>query len=457
MKGIFATASVRSMDDKTLASTVLTYINSSDSQSSLGADYGKGAAPVSLDDIQIGRSLMSGSTSGEVTTGFISSSPDTAVRVMAALRNAFGASAADCASMELTPLATAKARADDASAFVIEIGQRQVGFQEAVKSNGEQQIDLGKFSVSDKKLVREAMRLHSTGAFCAMAQDRAGKMARFLVKGDKGSADSEKPIFNAARFLIAYETAYFRNGHVVAVSVDTQAAATKIVSELPKDIQTELGAGKATLTTSIASKLQEICQTKPADAKSACLVTGSLGATSFVSRSGQSVQFSGVTVSVGEKGELKPNFEYPKVATFAPQIVKVFVEAVFDGAGPTVPAVATSTACTQHLYSGSDCLAGDSAHALPDSGKPPTTMAIVDRIDTDAASADAFATSMTGLAIRGANIAALNNEAVADSIAAFAGVTMRKTVEKIEWIRANSPESGGVCSSRSLLATDTHD
>ncbi|NML31483.1 hypothetical protein [Paraburkholderia antibiotica] len=476
---LFDDDSVRPMDAQS-KSDALAYISSHGGSMSLGAGYGEGIQSASAADIQLGRKLMSEQRSRQTSI----QSEDDAKKALAefglnipvstfeALESASEPTADICANTELVSPETAQVRADEASAFVASIGQRQLGLEPAAMSNGQQQIELGKFSRADRNVVHEALRLHSTAAFCAMAQDRVGKMARVFTHQinvqNNVQSDAELSAFgaqvkaarsalDAATFLVVYESAYFRNGHVVSASVDTQAMATQLVKDLPKDIQSVLDqntAEKNALISTIDSKLQSLCQQKTGDSKSVCLLTGSLGATSFVSRSGQSIQFSGVSVSVGEKGELRPNFEYPKVASFAPQIVRVFVEALFDASAPLVPAVATSTACTNHLYPASQCLAAVTAADL---AKPGSVAWTIGRIDTHAATADAFATSLTASAIRGANIAALNNEALADSIAALAGVTMRKTVEKVEWSRSAADQPGGACSRKSFLATDIRD
>lgn len=425
----------------------------------------KSTESTSIEDIQLGRSVLSGSFSDDASKNFLASNAELGSQARMAMHEALDNTQTGlCAESDLVPLPLAKNRADDAEAFVAQIELRN-GFQDARASDGSTHVKLGKFAVTDGSLVREAMRLHSTGSFCSLYEAQTGKLLRSFASDNAQGVAEAKPIFDIARYLVAYESAYFRNGHVVAVSFDAHDAAKKLVSALPSDVQTALGDKKQTLIDAIGAKLHAVCVGKKDDQKLTCLVAGSLGATSFVSRSGQSIQFSGVSVSVGEKGELRPNFEYPKVATFGPQVLRVFVEAIFDAPAPHMYAVATSTACTEGLYSPSECLSDSIANAPFSNGSTPTksdstgrtltNADVVSRIDGDAASADAFATSVTGLAIRGANIAALNNEALADSVQALAGVTLRKTVEKTEWTRAKSSQGSSACSRKSSLMADT--
>ncbi|CAJ9220601.1 Uncharacterised protein [Burkholderia pseudomallei] len=441
----------------TPSSAMKKYLDSAVEAPNSALGQSKSTGSTSIEDIQLGRSVLSGSFSDDASRNFVASNADVGLQARTAMHEALdNAQTGLCAESELVPLPLAKNRADDAEAFVAKIEQRN-GFQDARTSDGSAHVELGKFAVADSSLVREAMRLHSTDSFCSMYEAQTGKLLRSFASANARDVAEAKPTFDIARYLVAYESAYFRNGHVVAVSFDAKDAASKLVSELPTDVQTALGDKKATLIKAIGEKLQAVCVTKTDDKKSTCLVADSLGAASFVSRSGQSIQFSGVSVSVGEKGALRPNFEYPKVAAFGPQVLRVFVEAIFDAPAPHMYAVATSTACTEGLYSPSECLSDAIAKAPFSNGSALTNSDVVSRIDGDAASADAFATSVTGLAIRGANIAALNNEAVADSVQALAGVTLRKTVEKTEWTRAKSSQGSSVCSRKSSLMADTHD
>lgn len=443
----------------TPSSAMKKYLDSAVEAPTSAPGQSKSTASTSIEDIQLGRSVLSGSFSDDASRNFVASNADVGLQARTAMHEALdNAQTGLCAESELVPLPLAKNRADDAEAFVAKIEQRN-GFQDARTSDGSAHVDLGKFAVADSGLVREAMRLHSTDSFCSMYEAQTGKLLRSFASTNAQDVAEAKPMFDIARYLVAYESAYFRNGHVVAVSFDAKDAASKLVSELPSDVKTVLDDKKATpiLIKAIGEKLQAVCVTKTDDKKSTCLVAGSLGAASFVSRSGQSIQFSGVSVSVGEKGELRPNFEYPKVAAFGPQVLRVFVEAIFDAPAPHMYAVATSTACTEGLYLPSECLSDAIAKAPFSNGSTLTNFDVVSRIDGDAASADAFATSVTGLAIRGANIAALNNEAAADSVQALAGVTLRKTVEKTEWTRAKSSQGSSVCSRKSSLMADTRD
>lgn len=357
---------------------------------------------------------------------------------------------------------TAAAQAKLAQDFITTVSQRTAPLRDvATKSDGSE-VSLGKFSTSDRELALEAVRLHGTGAFCSLQQDRVGKVRRYLESGDAAGLQKEKPMLDAVRFIGDYESAYFRGGQLLSVSFDAGDASKTIVGKLPPDISKVLNKSQTSeLTTVIQTELETICPTKPAGASTSCLLTNPLGTESFVSRAGQSVQFSGVTVSVGQNGVLRPQFEYPKVATFAPQVLKVFVEALFDASAPHVPAAATSTACVDGLYSNTaggvaECMTDTAAKTVIGTdakGADVTLQTAVSRIDTDAASADALGTSITGTAIRGLNVVSLNNEAIANSVEAFAGVMLRKIVEKAEWSRVQV-EVGGCAGSGVVVVNE---
>jgi hypothetical protein len=109
---------------------------------------------------------------------------------------------------------------------------------------------------------------------------------------------------------------------------------------------------------------------------------------------------------------------------FAPQLVRVMFEAIFDSEGTIIPATASSTACTTGLYKGVQCLLendqSDIARAVND-------------VDTYAAQTEATVTSLASQLIRGAWFVALNNEALAKSLETMAGVISRKVVAKKMW------------------------
>src|SRR6185312_6233881 len=112
---------------------------------------------------------------------------------------------------------------------------------------------------------------------------------------------------------------------------------------------------------------------------------------------------------------LAPQATYPKASEFGPQMIRVLIEAIFDANGPHPTSVHQSTACVSGLFEGSECL---DANAQPD--------ALMTRIDMLASSGEALSSAGVGAIIRGANVSALNNEAVANMLETFAGVSSRK-------------------------------
>jgi hypothetical protein len=175
-----------------------------------------------------------------------------------------------------------------------------------------------------------------------------------------------------------------------------------------------------------------LCKTGPnMTPTQTCLLTQPLGTTAFITRYGSSIQFSGETVTFGENGKLAPQFSQLSSRVIAPQMSQVLWEAVFDSIQPFVPATANSTACVDGLYSPDLCLS-DSTTA--------TLKTRVDTVDTDAAKAQNTVTAAAGYLVRLGFWAALNNEAVAQTVETSAGAVARKVTEKLVWVNENSPD-----------------
>ena len=211
---------------------------------------------------------------------------------------------------------------------------------------------------------------------------------------DDTTLKSEIRIFNWARFLSTYFDAYFRGGHFLA-STDN---------------------GKTTTT---------------------------LGSDSFVSRSGLSVQFSGVDYALtANTSKVSLHHSYPVVAQFGPQMVRVFVEAIFDANGLSPMAVSNSTACTEGLFTADECITS--------ADKDKDVANAIAQLDMLASANEALATAATGAILRGLNAAALNNEAVAEVLETFVGVNARKITEKVAYM--TSLQGNAICPARAVPA-----
>lgn len=226
--------------------------------------------------------------------------------------------------------------------------------------------------------------------------------------------------YQASRFLRTYFKAYFRGGKIFQSQLkvdDFTSKAMEAIKEMVKLQPNEATALKDKLT----EVLSKACK---ASGDAGCLLT-SLGKEKLVTRSGESLQFKGVSLAVGYDSRVQATWDYPKSVEFAPQLVRVLIEALFDSMKGRPAAVATSTACstTPPLFGASECVAADQTRLLD----------VVTSVDEKASRADSFASVATGQIIRGISVIALNNEALAKSAENFAGVLARKVVERAAW------------------------
>lgn len=229
-----------------------------------------------------------------------------------------------------------------------------------------------------------------------------------------------------AKYVQAYFTAYFRSGKVLQTKLkvdEFSAAASKAAAGKFKLSE----ADKKSLSDVIKDELERTCRQ---NGDTGCLLTAALGKDAFVSRSGATIQFQGVTLALGYQGHFQAGWDYPKSAEFAPQMVRVLMEAAFDAREPHVPAVATATACVAKLYEPEACLTEETEKANPD------LKSAVQALDEKAARADSISGVVTATLIRSFWVAALNNEAAARSVENLTAVVSRKLTERTLWRQA---------------------
>lgn len=320
--------------------------------------------------------------------------------------------------------------------------------------------------VEHRQIFHNLTTLASFRAFHVLALLSAAHLHELLkaeppAKND--DLDAETRVFNITRFLSAYFDAYFRGGQFLQVTFDEKdfvaTLATRIQKQFPKpvkvpptaeeiatllqpafappdekrfvralatDFYTNLAGGNVGSLTpqQIQNLLQpafdNLCK-QAGPTSSTCLST-SMGNSAFVTRAGLSVQFSGVSFEVGGKDSIGISHTYPQVSNFGPQLIRVFVEALFDANGQHLPAVPNSTACdpANHLFQGDECVVAGSPQDLRRQ-----------QIDMISAGAEALSSSETGVIIRGLGWTSLNNEVVASILETLVGVNARKISEKV--------------------------
>ncbi len=230
--------------------------------------------------------------------------------------------------------------------------------------------------------------------------------------------------FQTARFLRTYFKAYFRGGKVFQSQLKVDEFASKAMEAIKGQVKLD-PKDEAAIEIKLKDVLSKACKL---NGDAGCLFT-SLGKDKLVTRSGESLQFKGISLAIGYDTRLQATWDYPKSVEFAPQLVRVLMEAVFDSIKGRPAAVASSTACsvTPPLFGADECVAANGQGAMS------SLQDVLAGVDEKASRADSLATVATGQIIRGASFAALNNEALAKSAENFAGVLARKVVERAAW------------------------
>lgn len=230
--------------------------------------------------------------------------------------------------------------------------------------------------------------------------------------------------YETSRFIRTYFKAYFRGGKIFQSQLKVDDFTSKAIEAVKSQVKLD-PKDEAALESKLKDALSKVCTT---NGDSGCLLT-SFGKDKLVTRSGESLQFKGISLAVGYDTRVQATWDYPKSVEFAPQLVRVFVEATFDSMKGRPAAVATSTACSTKppLFATDECAGGAT------SGKKPSLEDVIAAVDEKASRADSLASVATGQVIRGLSVIALNNEALAKSAENFAGVLARKVVERAAW------------------------
>lgn len=339
------------------------------------------------------------------------------------------------------PSSTAEA-ARGARSFLAEFwgqaeGIRQIDSGSEGKPFGIAQIrrkDLEKFASAERVALQtgfEALAAHDFGqlarhADAALANKALGRDSAFLAQVAEQAKD-----FSAAAFASLYLKAYFRGGRVLQVQMDADAIAAKLDAKVDAGLKGQglteedrLKVAKA-IKEALKGELESACREDAPGAS--CLLTRAWGTESLVTRSGMKLQYAGMSVEIGKEGKATAALTYPPSTEVAPQVVRVLTEAVFDAFHTEVPAVADATACKAGKL---PCMNDEQKER-------------VEKMDGYGSKAEALVSSAAGKVFRGANLVALNNEAIAKSLETLAGVTARKWLEKALWTRY----ANGTCKS----------
>ncbi|WP_459908441.1 hypothetical protein [Caballeronia sp. HLA56] len=243
------------------------------------------------------------------------------------------------------------------------------------------------------------------------------EMLRGTDNIDQHALETQVRLFNVARYLSAYFDAYFRGGQFIQFDIDETSFVTSLSGSIAGKVKTGMSAGD--IQKLISPAFDDLC--KSVSTKSgAC--GPRLGSSAFVTRAGLSVQFAGISYAFADKGGVGLTHSYPQLSQFGPQMIRVFVEAIFDANGRHLKGAPNSTACqaSQKLFDASECLiATDPADEK------------LQQIDMLASGTEALATTGTGVLVRGFAMASSNNELIAQMLETLAGVNARKITERV--------------------------
>jgi hypothetical protein len=296
---------------------------------------------------------------------------------------------------------------------------------------------LGTLSAQD---VRDYLKLSQSVAARNGWQAFAVRSAAhlFLLLQDQSASDKQKILaaqkFIGAVFISTYLQAYFRNGRFIELGWD--------LGNPVQDLQTLAGKTQGAEKQKIDSIIQAIDKVDPNAAANLATILnknfsgtiGKIADTGLVLRGGDPLAMPGVSIDFKAFNSKPLTVTKVDFNAVLEDVVRVTFEALFDALNE-VPAVtqATGVEGLPKQYS---------ALALPEftkvtsayrPGKPTMDQNEFAAVDSDGAKAHAFAAATTANLIRGASIAALNNESLANTLTTIAGTAARKVTERAVW------------------------
>lgn len=256
--------------------------------------------------------------------------------------------------------------------------------------------------------------------------EKASQSSERLREADLELRQAEQQ-FIAATYISSYVKAYFRNGELVQLNwkIGNPVQNLEKLAGLsdPADqkfIQSILDR----LPNGTSAKLDEILQ------KSTSGSIGRVASSGLVTRGGESLAMPAVTVSLDVPNPSPVTFTKVDVNAVMEDLVRVTFEAIFDSINQ-VPAVSNATGITLPksiaLADFSKIKPAIPGHAVV------MSQSNFNQIDANASEASSMTSSGVANLIRGVNVAALNNEAVANTLTVMAGTTARKVTERVSW------------------------
>jgi hypothetical protein len=223
----------------------------------------------------------------------------------------------------------------------------------------------------------------------------------------------------------AYFVAYFRDGKIFDVQFDSNDLQQKVENAIKNYASGKGTTVDPTLLNDVDNQLSafnnklmtDLCKSAPSNG--ACTVLGGIGQTTFVTRAGKSLAFSGITVTLDPEGKKAISTTKPNYLTVGEDLLRVAIEASWDFKNP-VPGVDNSTLCKELQQCATTTVQKQGVAAADSAG------------DTT----EAATSQVVEIVVRGGWLFSLNNEAAAESLTTGISVVARKIAERIAYAKA---------------------
>lgn len=233
--------------------------------------------------------------------------------------------------------------------------------------------------------------------------------------------------FIGGMYIHAYLKAYFRNGKFIQANWNLGNPFLTALESLPEDAKEKLEKiiSKDTLV-QFNEELEKLLQT---------YLKGEIGKIAdagFVSRGGDALAIPPVTATFDATQDKKFSISKLEPDVVGADIVRVTLEALGDAVN-SIPGVSEATGVDSEILK-------ETGNQLADAGKitikgtnPPAVETVMANVENLSSKAHGMVSAAAGSALRGINITAMNNEAVAKILESTAGTIVRKATERIAW------------------------
>ncbi|HYO15053.1 MAG TPA: hypothetical protein VE685_17810 [Thermoanaerobaculia bacterium] len=268
----------------------------------------------------------------------------------------------------------------------------------------------------------------ATGSWKALADHAEGQRADMTASASEAERKAVDREARRLAFLDAYLRAYFDNGRVVKVELQTADLEAKVDAYVKTRLPLFCGdASQAQTCAQIVADLREqILKGVAQDPTNKSYVLLPLGATGFVTRDGQRIIFPGFQIGLDPAGAEPVSIAKIDFAQVGADLVRVFLQAIFD-ADHALPAVSTATGVSLGKQNaGFDLQVFNPAVGNVDAKDFQAIAALSSQVEAAVGSA-------VLKAVGGLGPFSLNNEALEQVVATVIAMVVRDAVEQGAW------------------------